>query len=333
MTTRLSKKVTFIETSIVALKEPHIVNFYDKCPLLVINILKNASMGNTKFMEQRFLEFDASDIIAFVLTVFSTILVIVPIIEVPSNDHSSDEIYRLRAVYTIMNSTNNNNNKIQPNQLLWAYTTLHDSNHVIYFYKKEYPTNRLLLYLVTNPYLIMKNGTVADANLAMAVANYNKGWNASEFLTDTAMAVANYNKGWNASEFLTADNYIRDSRYNFTNLQNEIWFTKRMVHLEKPLFNHSEDASCTQIHVPTNTTVCSRSDLSNITSKIDDLTQKGFISDFYNAKERVHALENPVETYVIYLNHFIIISLIAGPITYIAASRYYVKRKDSESNG
>lgn len=252
------------------------------------------------------MDFNTGDVVAFVLAVFSTILLIIPMIELPSNDHSSDEIYRLSAVYTIMNSSN-------PNQL-WAYNKLHDPNHVGYVYKKEFATN-------IEPYYYEDPAKI-DANLAMAVANYNNNSPSSEFLTNTEPYLQNLPDGKISS---------RDSHYNIDNLQKEIWFTKRMAHLETPLFNQTEDANCTRIHLPTKTTVCSHSDLNSTKNNIDDLTQIGFVSNFYNTNERVHAIENPVETYVDYLNHLIIISLITGPITYIATKNYYIKRK--EGNG
>jgi hypothetical protein len=64
---------------------------------------------------------------------------------------------------------------------------------------------------------------------------------------------------------------------------------------------------------------------------IENLTQKGFISNFYT-NEGIHAIKKPVETYVSYLNHFIIISLISGPITSIVVAKHYIKRKGGESN-
>ena len=60
---------------------------------------------------------------------------------------------RLRAIDTIINSTMNN--KIEPNQLLWAYNKLHDPAHVNYYYKN------------TNSHQYNVNLLKLDSNLAM----------------------------------------------------------------------------------------------------------------------------------------------------------------------
>src|SRR6478735_8982231 len=118
-------------------------------------------------MNQDSLDFNTGDVIAFVLTVFSTILALVAMIEIPSDNHSSDEIYRLRAQDTIMNSSNyNNNNKLQPNQLLWAYNKLHDPDHVSYYYYKNHYNNTN----IGKSRSTEKNPTKIDADLAMAIA-------------------------------------------------------------------------------------------------------------------------------------------------------------------
>jgi hypothetical protein len=269
-------------------------------------------------MEQDYLDFSTGDVIAFVLTVFSTVLAIVPLIELPSSDHSSDEIYRLRAAYTIINSSINNHDKNQPNQLLWAYNKLSDPSHVIYYYKKNFPPLDYYSY----PYYYFgpneTNRTKIDANLAMTVENYNNDTkNRWQFITDSKPYLQNL-------LFLSAGNTYNDD------LQNEIWYTRRIVNLENPSFDPTEDATCAKIRALSNTFVCSFTDLKNMTKKIDDLSQVGFISNIYDTNQRVHAIENPVETYVNYLTHFIIISLIAGPITYLAVERFYV-RKGTES--
>ena len=164
------------------------------------------------------------------------------------------------------------------------------------------------------------------------------------------MAVANYNDdSSNQSEFLkNSEPYLkkipdnitnitklnsRDSHYTVGDLQNKIWFTKRKFNLENSSYiNQKEDAFCDKIYDLANKTVCSYSQLNNITYRIDDLTQKGFVSNFYNTDKRVYAIEKPVETYISYLNHFIIVSLITGPITSIMVARYYVKWRGKKSN-
>ena len=91
---------------------------------------------------------NTGEIITFVLTAFSTIIVIIPfILQAPSDNRVSDEIYRLRALSDTMNPNTNLTKK------LWAYSTLHDSNEVkdLSKYKSNLP----------------------ELDLAMAVMYYN----------------------------------------------------------------------------------------------------------------------------------------------------------------
>jgi hypothetical protein len=242
--------------------------------------------------KDRSFEYHPADAIAFILTVFSTILAILPFIESTSQDNSADQIARLRALSIL----NNNNQPID--KRIWAYEELHDSEDINTLYNN--------------------NPKSAEANLAMALVHYNNDTNYSDY----TKSMANF----------TDKAKAYSSALQHSDLSKRIWFTKRILGLERAPRDNSqsqwmEDAMCIQMHnsklAPN---MCTYGEFNNITEYREKLVQNGILSDFYNNDGRVHALRDGIETFVFDLNHFIIVSFIVGPIAFVAAIRFYFKR-------
>lgn len=246
-------------------------------------------------MEQSYLDFRASDLISFILTIFSTVLAIVPFIEPTTQDHHSDQTSINRALSIV---SDKNNEPV--NTTLWAYTVLHDWNNVEKLESKE-----------TNS---------SEAMLAAAAIHYNN---------DSPTEFQKY-----------LDNTQRLGEFNptYTKLKNEFWFTNRTLNLENPSIPNSphwkEDLSCSQMNESlVNPTMCSYDELASIKRNLTDLEQNGHLTNFYNNNDqKIHTLQNKIDTFVSYLNHFIIISLITGPIAFVTGIRYFIRKKGGTFN-
>ena len=221
-----------------------------------------------------------------------------PFIEITGEDHSADEIGHLRAL-SIVSNNNHLPTAGQPayNNLIWANVELHNFDEVEKLYNQE-PTS-------------------AEANLAMAVKHYND---------DDPVASVDFLK---IIHDLNSTNPI----YPSTDLSKKIWFTNRILNLERePLFKYPEwkedTARClTMDNSKITHNMCTYHELKNIDENITKLQENGFLSNFFNNNGKIHALEKNIDTFIIDLNHFIIISLITGPIVFVAGIRFYVKRK------
>jgi hypothetical protein len=78
--------------------------------------------------------------------------------------------------------------------------------------------------------------------------------------------------------------------------------------------------------VPTEDTICKKTnwtctqgELRDIMDNISSLSQIGYNLQFYNDKSQVDFLQKPLDTFILDLHSFIIISLITGPIILIVA--------------
>lgn len=227
------------------------------------------------------MDFNAGDLISFILVIFSIIIAIVPLIETPNEDHISAQ---LGAISTLIN-------KPSLAEQILSYNILHNFNRIEQIEKSH----------STNPKL-------AEENLAMSIAHYN-----SDQSNHKSSSYPNqYFRNLNVSNLVGG--------VGSSILSKEIWFTKREFDMEN--FNYGltkwkEDAIC-------NKPQCSYWELRNVSNSIEELSQNGFLDNFYNNAQKVQSLSKPLDAFISDLNNFIIISLIIGPIVFFAGIRLYV---------
>lgn len=233
------------------------------------------------------------------MTIFSTIITILPFIESTSQENSADQTARLRAVSILNNSTLNNNHP-RDKQII-AYEVLQDIDNIRQLYNNNQKQS-------------------PEANLAMALVHYNNDTNYADYIK-------------NMLHFLKrAHLYLAFSQSANPDLSKRIWFTKRLLSLETSPSPTQwvEDLKCTQMDSSqVSPNMCTYSEFKQIKEDREKLVQNGILSDFYNNEGKVHALRDGIDTFVFDLNQFIIISFIVGPVTFVAGIRFYFKRTET----
>lgn len=244
------------------------------------------------------MDFTPGDVITFILTIFSTVLSIIPQITAPQPvDQSSSNLVVFRAIKDILQNRSRSAN-------LFADNLLHIPNSGS---------------LDNNKFESIRN------TLAKVVIQYND----DNFDHNSNNAMNNLG---NISKSIPE--CINPFSRNTSLLCNEVWFTNRIVNLEKPdrtagthAFDNEDGLMCWQIN---ETGKCSHKELIDMRGHIGSLANVGYLDNFYNNEKKVNSISKSVETFVSDLNRFFISSLISGPSIFLAGITIYLKRKKIE---
>lgn len=231
---------------------------------------------------------DFGYLITFVLTAFSIIATVFAFLTPSATSNQSSDTFRYRALDTLLH------NGSKPGNKLLAEETLHEEQQ----------------------------------DFLPGTAGISKNESCDEKQTDPNVCIAyadmNYNHKPTSIQIPSSLNQAEETcrKKNDSLCTGMSWYTHRLFNLNKPVSDDLiEDATCKETGWK-----CTQEELHNITRNISNLSQIGYTSIFDN-NANVLGLGMMVDNFIYYLNAFIIVAFITGPVVFIVGIKTMGKQE------